>query len=961
MVGVYTPTNAGAPMDTATFLKRVLPESGHYASANLTDQGMMHGWFTSVDDLAQSVQRISQRGGNAYYAVAAFQEKGKRSQDNARTLKTLMLDIDCGADKPYADWREGLKELSNFIGAMALPKPMIVFSGNGLHVYWVLTEELEPDQWKPLGLALKAACATHGLEIDPTVPADSARVLRPVGTINPKGGNTVRLLIDAQPVTPDMMRSKLAGYVPAVSLPPNKHTRTSVLSQALAVEQEFPEANADVVASKCQQIKWGIENQKDVSEPFWYAMLGIAAYCSDPEATAVAWSRQHPDYEHARTLRKMEHWKQSVSGPTTCKKFKEERTKGCVGCKFADKITTPTQIGAQYQAVEITESAPDKIGAAVPLPRSYKRTSSGIKQTVDGTDIDICPFDIYPVGYGRDESLGYETVRYHWNRKHVGWQELTLRQAYLTDTRMKEFATAVADQGIVLKTARQTEMFQFMMRSYMDKLREMRAMTNLHNSMGWKENYTQFVHGNTIIRRMDDGTVTREAVTLSSTSSRLGGELFCSAGDENAMSSLTSVLAAGKMYGHMFAIGVGLSAPLLAFTGLNGVTVSLYGPSGTGKTLAQLMVQALWGDPQKLHFAAKFTQNSLYNRLGLYSNMPMTIDEATIANEKEVGEFLYMVTQGRDKARLNRNSEERETKTWALPLMVSTNVPLATKLEMMGSASDAQKMRLLEVMFDVHPVFAAGTNAGRKMFQLVTGNYGHIGPKFVEYLLAMGRPAIKAMVEDAMASFGKRYNVDFSGEERFWETTIVLADLASKIAVEQGWFKFDYKKGTQWALNQAGAVRESIAANRMDSYDVLSEYLNDNVRVSVTVMHTIGQQPVPLLHRMPHGEVRLRYDVMRKAPNGVFDHGTLTIDRTHLKQWLAMHNADYRQIVKDFARDGIMLPLRNDKAYLGKGTDIKMGQCYAIALNLNHPRLHGILEEADQAYDAQVLGQMKVI
>jgi hypothetical protein len=733
------------------------------------------------------------------------------------------------------------------------------------------------------------------------------------------------------------------------------------LSQALAVEQEFPEANADVVASKCQQIKWGIENQKDVSEPFWYAMLGIAAYCSDPEATAIAWSNQHPDYEHTRTIRKMEHWKQSVSGPATCKKFKEERTKGCVGCKFADKITTPTQIGAQYQAVEIIESAPDKIGAAVPLPRSYKRTASGIKQTVDGTDLDICPFDIYPVGYGRDESLGYETVRFHWNRKHVGWQELTLRQAYLTDTRMKEFVTAVADQGIVLKTARQSEMFQFMLRSYMDKLRELRAMTNLHNSMGWKENYSQFVHGNTLIRRTGDGSVSRETVTLSSTSSRLGGELFCSAGDETALTNFTNVLERGRMYGHMFAIGVGLAAPLLAFTGLNGVTVSLYGPSGTGKTLAQLMVQALWGDPQKLHFAAKFTQNSLYNRLGLYSNMPMTIDEVTIANEREVGEFLYMVTQGRDKARLNRFAEERETKTWALPLMVSTNTPLSTKLELMGSASDAQKMRLLEVMFDVHPVFAAGTNAGRKMFQLVTENYGHIGPKFVEYLLAMGPAAIKAMIDEAMASFSKRYSVDFSGEERFWETTIVLADLASRIAREQGWFKFDHRLSTQWVLEQTGTTRMNLAANKMDAFDILSEYLNSNAATAATIMHTVGQRPVPLIDRIPRAEIRIRFDVYRKTPNGVFDHGTVMVDRTHFRRWLASSNVDYRSLMRTFEQENIVVPIKNDKAYLGKDTPVKLGQSYVTALNLNHPRLKGILDEADQAYDNLVLGQMQAV
>lgn len=947
-------------MDTVTFFKRVLPSAGFYASANLTDRGMMHGYFSDIEELAQSVTNISKRGGNAYYAVAAFTEKGPRSQDNARVLKTLMLDIDCGPDKPYDTWRDGLVALSKFVGALTLPKPMVVFSGNGLHVYWVLTEELEPAQWEPLGQALKAACLANGLEIDPKVPADSARLLRPVGTINPKGGQEVKLLIDAAPVDTDTMRQKLGTFI-AFSTTPTRQTTTSKLAQALTVEQDYPTANADVVGEKCLQIKWGIENQKDVSEPFWYSMLGIAAYCDDPDAAAVAWSNQHPDYDYSKTILKMENWKRAVSGPATCKKFQEERKKGCADCKFAGKITSPVQIGAQYKEVEIVADAPDNLASKTPLPRSYKRTTSGIKQTVDGTDIDICGFDIYPVAYGRDEALGYETVRYHWNRKHMGWQELALRQAYLTDTRLREFTTAIADQGIVLKTARQTEMFQFMLRSYMDKLREMRAMTNLHTSMGWKDEFKQFVHGTTLYRRLDDGSVAKEVVTLNSTSMRLGGDMFCSAGDPQALTTFTGVLDKAKMYGHMFALGVGLAAPLLSFTGLNGVTISLCGPSGTGKTLAQLMVQALWGDPLKLHFAAKFTQNSLYNRLGLYSNLPMTIDEVTIINNKEIGDFLYMVTQGRDKARLSRSGEERETKSWGLPVVVSTNTPLSAMLDAMGNATEAQKMRLLEVTFDTHPLFSGGTSAGRKIHQLVSENYGWIGPKFVEYLLDMGPEAVKVMVHDATAKFERKYKTAFSGEERYWEVTIVLADLALRIAREQGWFAFDEALATNWVLDQTGMIRDNIAANKMDSFDILSEYLNANTRVALTMMHTLGSPPAPLFSRLPREEVRVRYDVMRKAANGLFDHGTVTMDRSHFKQWLAMNHLDYRQIMRDFEDENIVVPVKNNKAYLGKGTDIKMGQCYVVSLNLNHPRLQGILEEADQAFDAQVLGQMKAV
>ena len=947
-------------MDTLTFLKRVLPEHGVFTSANLTDQGMRHGFFETVEELAQAVTGISQRGGNAYYAVAAFQEKGKRTQENARVLKSLILDIDCGADKPYPSWREGLAALGAFITALSLPKPMIVFSGNGLHVYWVLTEELAPADWKPFGQALKEAATALGLEMDPVVPADSARVLRAVGTINRKGGNEVRLLLDADPVTPDQMRQALGRYI-ASPVPAARHTTTSKLAQALVIEQDYPEVNPETVLTKCAQLRWGMDNQKDVSEPFWYAMIGVAAFCQDAEATAVAWSNQHPDYDYTKTIQKLEHWKRAATGPTTCKKFKEERPKGCEKCKFYEKINTPASIGAQFVEVETVVGAPDTAAAETPMPKGFKRTSSGIKQVIDGTDIDICPFDIYPTGYGRDEALGYETVRYHWNRKHVGWQELTLRQAYLTESRNREFTTAIADQGIVLKTTKQTETFQFMMRSYMDKLREMRTMTNLHNSMGWKEDYKQFVHGDDLYRRNDDGTVTKEVIALASGTQRLGNDLFCTGGEAQTSIDFTSLLQTADMPGHMFVLGVSLAAPLLAFTGLNGVTISLAGPSGTGKTLGQLWAQSLWGDPQKLHFAAKFTQNSLYSRLGMYSNLPMTIDEATITSEKEIGDFLYMVTQGRDKARLDRNAEERKTKSWALPVIVSTNIPLTVKLAALSGATNAQMMRLLEVSFDPHKIFTSSTTAGRKIFQIITNNYGWIGPKFVQYLLAMGPDAVKAMIDDAMATFPDKYRTDFSGEERYWEIIIVLADLATRIATEQGWFKFDARSGTQWVLEQTGSIRRSLTANKMDSYDILSEYLNENVRAALTVMHTVGRPAVPLLNRMPQGEVRIRYDVMRKSHAGVFDHGTVTIDRTHFRQWMAVNTVDYRQIMKDFEAEGIIVPLKSGKAYLGKGTDIKMGQAYAVSLNLNHPRLQGILEEADQAFDTQTLGQLKVV
>ena len=947
-------------MDTLNFLQRVLPSAGFYVTTVINPDGRRQGFFATVEELAKAVTGLDQRGNNTYFAISAFVEKGNRKQENVRATKVIALDVDCGDSKPYPTWREGLAATGQFTQQMGLPKPLIIHSGNGLHVYWVLTEELEPVWWKPLAEAMKAAAKDKGFEIDPAVPADSARVLRPVGTTNPKSGTQVRMLIDAQPVIVEQLAACLSAYMVAhpVSLP--RSTSSSPLAQALQVHQDFPPANATVIATKCPQIGWAAKNQGDVEEPFWYAMIGVAAHCQDPEATAISWSDQHPGYNASETLRKLSHWKTATTGPSTCKKFEELRPAGCKGCKFKDKVGTPARLGIQYLEIAPSTTAPDTAAHDVPLPRPFKRTADGIKMTVDETDIDVCKFDIYPVGYGKDESLGYETVRFHWNRPHRGWQELVMRQALLTEGH-RDFATVLADQGIVLLNRNQTGYFQIMLRSYMDELRQKRAMTNLYATMGWKENFSQFVIGDTVLRRNTDGSVSEESIALASGSARLGHELWHTAGSMDAWVDFTSLLDKADLRAHMFALAVGFSGPLYAFTGLKGLTVSLYGPTGGGKSLAQMWIQSIYGNPDKLHFAAKFTQNSLFGRMGLYSHMPMTIDEVTMMDNKEVGDFAYWVSQGRDKARMNRNAEERDAKTWALPVIVSTNKSMNSKLIASGLDTDAQLARILEVSVPPSKLFTKDSTAGRKIYEFINANYGHVGREFIKRLLELGETGIRAAIAQATEDFRGKYKAQFSGEERFWEQSIILADLAARLAKEWGLIAYDHKDGIEWVLAQVGAIRRAVSDFKIDAFDLLTEYLNENSDATLTVTQTGTNKPMVDFSRVPRGELRVRFEMYRKTNGDVFSHGTVMLDRTHFRRWLAQRGADYKTFMGEMQDESVLATPKSNKAYLGKDSPIKLGQSYVIGVNLTHPRLQGILSDADQAIEDMAYGQLKIV
>lgn len=943
-------------MNTLEFLQRVLPAEGIYVSTIINPDGAtQQGYFSTIEELAASVKSTDERGQNTYYAISAFHKKGSRKKDNVRATRVLALDVDCGDGKPYANWKQGLQALAKFVDTTKLPKPMIVMSGRGLHVYWVLTSEVDPEQWTPLAEALKAKTIEQGLHTDAGLTANSALVLRPIGTTNPKNGKTVSLLIDAPFTTVEEISRCL--HVQRSTHTPQRSTG---LTAALEVKQEFPPAVAGVVASKCQQIHWAVNHQKDVAEPLWYDLIGVAAHCEDPEGTAIAWSENHPDYDAKRTLAKLKQWQQAATGPTTCSKFEVDRPNGCNRCKYRGKIGSPARLGVQYQEVDLTTQAPDAAAHEIPLPRPFKRTAEGIKITIDDTDIDVCPFDIYPVSYGKDETLGYETVRYKWNRIHVGWQELVLRQAYLTDGH-REFPTALADQGIVLANKNQTGYFQIMLRAYMEELRQRRAMTNLYSTMGWKDNYSQFVIGDTVLRRNPDGTVGEEQITLSAVSHRLGHDLYTCSGTVEQWASFTSLLDKVALPAHMFSLAIGLSAPLYAFTGLKGLTVSLYGPTGGGKTLAQLWQQSIWGNPDKLHFAAKFTQNTLFSRMGMYCHMPMTIDEVTMMVDKEVGDFAYWVSQGRDKARLNRNAEERDAKEWALPVTVSTNKSLHSKLIASKLDTDAQMARILEVSVPAHRLLARDSSAGRKIYHFVTTNYGMVGRAFIKKLLELGPDGTRAAIAQATENFQHKYKTNFSGEERYWEQAIILADLAGSLAAEWGLIRFDYRKGIEWVLSQVGAIRRAVADNRMDAFDMLSDYLNDGADATVTLHHTGTAKPTMDFTRVPRSDIRIRFDMYRKTAGDYFDRGVITMDRAHLRRWLASHGVDYKTFLQELQDEGVLATPKSGKAYLGKDTNIKLGQCYVVSVNLNHPRLIGILDSADQAIEDMAYGQLKLI
>lgn len=315
-------------LTTLDFLAKVLPGQGVYCL--FRGQSKQHEWFSAIEELAQRTEQLRNET-DVYFAVATFNEAGSRKQANVTELRSFRLDLDAGAkklatqgaEKVYYDQQAAIADLVRFAKETGLVPSLIVSSGEGLHVYYVLDKPATPEQWRPVAEEMQRYCLQHGLKVDAAVTADHARVLRPIGTLHPNG-KRVAVLKDTDKA---YTMEQLAQVVGHVSDATPKYD-LSVNADVQPVYDDTP-ADFDKIKAGCEAVRWAVENPAMVGEPYWRAVLGIVKFCENPVETAHTISNGHPGYDHDVTEKKLHGWN---AGPTTCTTFAEHNRAACARC-----------------------------------------------------------------------------------------------------------------------------------------------------------------------------------------------------------------------------------------------------------------------------------------------------------------------------------------------------------------------------------------------------------------------------------------------------------------------------------------------------------------------------------------------------------------------------------------------------------------------------------------------------
>ena len=834
-------------MDTTTFLASVLGDEGSYCvwANRISDKHKVQKFYPTIDALIHAAHNLDDEGYDAYFALGTFDEAGSREANNVKQLRAFFLDLDCGPTKEYASQSDALSALRSFCKLVQLPRPTLINSGRGIHVYWRLTTPVSRETWQPIADRLKALCKKHGLHADPVVTADAARVLRVPGTHNHKDEPPTEVVFvgEAGNALDCADFSNMLGDVIADNIfnAPRKFVprETDAMMQALSgsfVSRFKTIMMRTAKGTGCAQLAEAVTNQANVSEPLWRAALSIAKFCVDGGKAIHKISEKHPDYSHDATEEKVG----LIKGPYLCERFNEYRAGVCPSCPQWGKIKSPISLGREVEEAteedNIVVQTPIGVTDAVPIqyvipkyPTPFFRGKSGGvfkrgKQVTDeegnvdeeaSKDKMVYFNDLYVVRRLKDPELGESLVM----RLHLpkdGVREFTLP---LTSVGSKdEFRKYLAMQGVAVLNV--TDLMEYTMR-WVNELQFTTEAEEARRQFGWTDDKGEsFAVGNML--------VFKDRVEVNAPSGATVGlfPYFAPKGTLEGWKETMKFYEREGMEAHQFMVGLSFGAVLMEFQPINAAAFHMYSKdSGLGKTTGMLAGASIWGDPDLLVMQERDTFNSKMNRAEVYKNIVCYMDELTNTKPQDLSDWAYQLPSGLQRNRMGPkgNVERVRGRPWKTLFGTTGNTDMLERIALFKALPKAEAQRVLQYRAE-RVMFA--TKAETDAFAIaVKENFGHAGIVYLQYVMN-NLEAVKQLADAVQ----KKIDIEagLTAENRFW-SALVSRDIAGlMIAKRAKLIDWKIEPIVKWAIETMRVAQNTVRDMNTDVEAVLTDYLAEH-------------------------------------------------------------------------------------------------------------------------------------
>jgi len=916
-------------------LHHVQPASGHIAIVGIKDGYVRQTLVPTREEADAAIETYLHGGRDVYFGVAKYTAPTSRTQENVQALKAFWLDIDCGPNKDYDDQEQGLKALRGFCKTVGLPRPTLVDSGHGWHVYWVLNQEVSRAQWEPVATRLREVCRTQGLRVDEKV-FEVARILRVPGTFNLKRGGqtpvTVANVGDSLDFDDFCKLLGVAAPEPAKSIfDPN--FKATPQQQALmdGVGYNFARIMKRTAKGEgCAQLAHAYTNRETVDYNEWFYALSVAAMCEDAPTAVHLMSDGHPGYDPEEVDRKVA----TIKKATSCSRYKATYPDRCEGCKHLGKIFGPRDLGkipkVATNNVKVEEIEGEIQTFEIPTyPNPYYRGEGGgvwiMPQKNEAGEqpdpICIYPYDLYVVKRITDRvDGGYKDqvlIRLHLPAD--GIREFTLPM--LKISAFDEFRKIMSEGGAYLRGKKANMVHDYIMSSA-DMRQQKDKAEIMRQQFGWVEGNSRFVLGDQEI------TATGHIYSPPSKTTQKLAKFIGPVGTMDKWKEAAALFDTPGMEPHAFAALSAFGAPLLKFLNQTGAVINLYNPrSGTGKSTVLNFVNSVYGHPKNLRLAQKDTINGRLLWVGILNNLPATMDELTNMSPEEYSELLYGLSNGKGKERMMSGTNElRENNTTWQTITVSTaNASFAEKLSVLKRAPEGELMRLIE--YPIGLVDSLGTEYGKQMFdKVLLENYGHAGPIFIRHVLSK-LPEVLEKLESTQAKLDRELKL--LPRERFWSATIAANLVAGLYARECGLIKWDLRRIYTWICQRIEIMRNETEAPLNDVEQVLGDYLYRSIQNILVIDDGDARSKAkPLPKREPKGELLVRIEPNTKM---------MYVSVKQFREYCVRFQISYAETTRKLKEKGRLL--KSDTYRLTKGTNVTVDPVHCLWLKIDDDML----------------------
>ncbi len=902
-------------MTPAEFLAVVLPSPGHgfYCAAELSTNKKAHAFEEKHEDLIPAIDKWHGAKRDVYFALATFENAGKRTADNARFLKALFIDMD-----GYESKKAAALALSGFLektGLDVLGNPWIVGSGGGLHVYWPLDKEVDVASWKPVAENFKRLCKQESLAIDMTVTADAARVLRVPGTTNfkkkygtprpvkmlgtgdifslEKMGTVINSLLAPEFHAPRF--EPLAGARPKQS--PGKAQMQLFANSVTLFENIYDATNE---GQGCAQLKNYIDNpQEDGLEPIWRGLLSWAKVCEDGDDWAKWLSDLHP-YPESRMREKLA----AIKGPYPCLKMDSENPGVCAGCPHFGKITNPLRLGREIKTdntekvislIPMQDYIPDEEemfgfeedyegddapivdGASIVRPKPPRGFSYGANGGVycdrmtdneDGTkskkQVQILAYDLFVVDMLKQEA---DYAIHLVATRPDGVKNITMPSKCVVSK--DETVKFLAGQNIIASFGKGNDanLFDYV-RACVEEASLTRKAIDVPLQYGWQKDGS-FVYNGRVFTK-DGREITLPMPGLENLTNNTNGK-----GTIEGWREFWDLMSRKQMFTMLAMCLDSFGATLMRFSEYEGFVWYIGSTeSGTGKSLTLSAKAAVWGHPIRYRTGKGTSPVAMQQRAGLLNSMPLLVDEITAKarNDQEwMPAFIFDMAEGQGKERMESgaNKERINNSTWNTTCTMSGNLHLTDY--MAGARKHSSNGELLRMLEWTPNVALQWTDEERQVLKKIKENYGVAGEAWVRWLVK-NQDVANEMYKRIYAKL--KVKMEFTDDERYWHAACTEVVAAGILLGDNyaGLLNVPIN-GVVEALEQLvrkarGVMRRSVRT----AEDVLNAYTRDNYGGFIVVRKMEGKS---ILTTWGDGSDTKDASITRSKVLGRIEHNTL--------------------------------------------------------------------------------------